>query len=103
MSSSRENPEQIPTRQNEAETRAVISEQGGVEGERKDVDVKDYPQVAEIAQALKDIEFPADKNTIIEYAKSQPQSSEILPVLEKLEDKEYMNVSDVSKAAGLVR
>jgi hypothetical protein len=43
------------------ETKAVISEQGGVLGERKEVDVKDYPKAAGIGQILKDLDFPTDK------------------------------------------
>jgi hypothetical protein len=43
-SSDREKPEQIPSKENIEETKAVVSEQGGVLGERKEVDVKDYPK-----------------------------------------------------------
>ena len=39
-------PDQIPSRQNEDETGARISEQNGVQGERKEVDVKDYSKGA---------------------------------------------------------
>ncbi len=55
----RENPEQIPSSHNEGQTKAMVSEQVRIEGERKEVDVKDYPKAATIAQVLKDLEFPA--------------------------------------------
>ena len=35
MSDKRENPEQIPGEENLGETQKVISEQGGISGERK--------------------------------------------------------------------
>lgn len=104
MSSDRENPEQIPSEENVDQTKAVVSDQGGVVGERKAVDVKDYPKAAAIGQILKDLEFPADKEKIVEYAgRARPQSEEILSDLQKIEERRYENVSDVTKAAGLVR
>ena len=100
----RDNPEQIPREESIGETKAMVSEQGGVSGERKAVDVKDYPKAAAIGQILKDLEFPADKTKILEYAKrARPQSEEIISDLQKIEEKQYENVSDVTKAAGLVR
>jgi hypothetical protein len=104
MSSDRENPEQIPSEENVGETKAMVSEQAAVAGERKVVDVKDYPKAAAIGQILKDLDFPADKKKIVEYAeRARPQSEEILSDLQKIEERQYNNVSDVTKAAGLVR
>jgi Protein of unknown function (DUF2795) len=82
----------------------MVSEQGGVLGERKEVDVKDYPKAAAIGQILKDLNFPAEKKRIIEYAeRAKPQSEEILSDLQKIEERQYENISDVTKATGLVR
>jgi Protein of unknown function (DUF2795) len=68
------------------------------------VDVKDYPKAAAIAQVLKDLKFPADKRQIIDYVeRARAQSEEILSDIQKIEDKRYESVSDVTKAAGLVR
>ncbi|MDQ4013486.1 MAG: DUF2795 domain-containing protein [Thermoproteota archaeon] len=104
MSSDRENPEQIPSEENVGETKAMVSEQAGVAGERKVVDVKDYPKAAAIGQILKDLDFPADKKKIVEYAeRARPQSEEILSDLQKIEERQYNSVSDVTKTAGLVR
>jgi uncharacterized protein DUF2795 len=103
-STSRENSQQIPSDQNTGQTKAMVSEQGGVSGERKEVDVKDYPKAAAIGQALKDLDFPADKKKIIQYAQNAtPRNEEILSDLQKIEERQYNNVSDVTKAAGLVR
>jgi uncharacterized protein DUF2795 len=100
----RENPEQIPSSHNEGHTKAMVSEQARIEGERKEVDVKDYPKAAAIAQVLKDLKFPADKKQIIDCVeRARPQSEEILSDIQKIEDKQYENVSEVTRAAGLVR
>jgi hypothetical protein len=94
----RENPEQIPSSQSEGQTEAQVSKQARVAGERKEVDVKDYPKAAAIAQVLKNLEFPADKKQIVECVeRSRPQSNEILSDIQKIEDKRYENISDVTK------
>jgi hypothetical protein len=103
-SGERENPEQMPSRENIGETNAMVSEQAGVSGQRKEVDVKDYPKAAAIGQILKDLEFPADKKKIVEHAEmARPQSEEILSDLQKIEERQYQSISDITKAAGIVR
>ncbi len=104
--SKRENNEQIPKEDDtRGKTGQVISEQSGVEGQRKEVNVESYSEVAIVGQILKDIEFPTNKNKIIEYIKQQSNvqnKEEILEKLQKLEEREYKNVSDITTAAGLV-
>ena len=99
--------EQIPSRQNEDQTQRIAKEQNQVSGERRDKEVTDFPRAAAIGQALKDLEFPADKNKIIQHLQQQsednPDCKKMVPVLEKVEDKQYANVADVTKAAGLVQ
>ena len=100
----RENPEQIPSSHDEGQTKEMVSEQARIQGERKEVDVKDYPKAAAIAQVLKDLKFPADKKQIIDCVeRARPQSEEIRSDIQKIEDKRYENVSDVTRAAGLVK
>jgi len=98
--------EQIPKEDDsQGKTGKIISEQSGVEGQRKEVNVESYSEVATVGQILKDIEFPTNKNKIIEYIKQQSNvqnKEEILAKLQKLEEREYKNVSDVTTAAGLV-
>jgi Protein of unknown function (DUF2795) len=106
----RENPDQIPRgHDTQSETGRVVSEQAGVQGQRKEVNVESYSKVAEIGQILKDMDFPADKNRIISFARQQQTSAqnnknkeEILSALQKLEEREYKNVSDVTSALGMV-
>jgi hypothetical protein len=80
----RENPEQIPSSHSEGQTEAQVSKQSRIEGERKEVDVKDYPKAAAIAQVLKDLEFPTDKKQIVDCVeRARSQSEEILPDIQK--------------------
>jgi hypothetical protein len=112
-SSKRENPNQIPQDDDtQGRTGRVVSEQAGVEGQRKEVNVESYSKVAAIGQILKDMDFPADKNRILSFARQQQSSGasnknienmeEILSALQKLEEREYKNVSDVTTALGMV-
>jgi hypothetical protein len=112
-SSKRENPNQIPQDDDtQGRTGRVVSEQAGVEGQRKEVNVESYSKVAAIGQMLKDMDFPADKNRILSFARQQQSSEasnknienrvEILSALQKLEEREYKNVSDVTTALGMV-
>ena len=110
-SSKRENPDQIPQDDDtQGKTGRVVSEQAGVQGQRKEVNVESYSKVAAIGQILKDMDFPADKNKIISFARQQQQSSgadnknreDILSALQNLEEREYKSVSDVTTSLGMV-
>jgi Protein of unknown function (DUF2795) len=110
--SKRENPDQIPQDDDtRGKTGRVISEQAGIEGQRKEVNVESYSKVAALAQILKDMDFPADKNKIIAFARQQTSGADnktaenkedILLALQKLEEREYKNVSEISTALGFV-
>src|SRR5215210_8443031 len=110
--SKRENPDQIPREDDtQGKTGRVISEQAGVQGQRKEVNVESYSKVAAVGQILKDMDFPADKNKIISFARQQGSAADnkaienredILSALQNLEEREYKNVSDVTTALGMV-
>jgi hypothetical protein len=112
-SSKRENREQIPKEDDIAGVQKAVSEQGGVEGQRKEVNVGDYAKTAALGQLLKDLDFPADKNSIIEFVQQSQQPSnittenkqKILSLLQKnLKDgNQYQNVSEVTRSAGIVQ
>jgi hypothetical protein len=104
---SRENRDQIPKEDDtQGQTGKVISDQNAIEGLRKEVAVESYSLVANIGQVLKDLEFPADKRKIIDHVNSRSSNSNekeaIISALEKLEEKSYNNVSDITMSAGLV-
>jgi len=108
----RENIEQIPKEEKMGEVQKAVSEQG-VEGQRKEVNVGDYVKTAAIGQLLKDLKFPADKNKIIQFVQlqetptniSKEKKEDILYILQKNieEGRQYQNVSEVTRAAGLVQ
>lgn len=112
-SSKRENREQIPKEDDIGGVQKAVSEQGGVEGQRKEVNVGDYAKTAALGQLLKDLDFPADKNNIIEFIQQSQKPSnittenkqEILSLLQgNLKDgNQYQNVSEVARAAGIVQ
>jgi len=109
----RENIEQIPKEEKMGEVHKAVSEQGGVEGQRKEVNVGDYVKTAAIGQLLKDLKFPADKNKIMQFVQlqetptniSKEKKEDILYILQKNieEGRQYQNVSEVTRAAGLVQ
>ena len=94
--------EQIPGSQNSGETASVISEQGGIPGQRKEVNVENYEKVASLGLIFKDFEFPANKEKIMQFVKTNVTDNELLNKLEQLPDKEYKNVAEVTHEAGLV-
>jgi hypothetical protein len=101
----RGDPSQIPKGEDvPAKVQKVVSEEAGVEGQRKEVNVESYSKVASLGQILKDLEFPTNKDKIIQFVqqRSSGDNDELLSKLTKLEDRQYKNVSDVTKAAGMV-
>jgi Protein of unknown function (DUF2795) len=104
MDSGSERPEQIPTEYNEEQTLRAVRKQSQIPGERKEKTINDFPKAAAVGQILKDLDFPADKQKIVSFVEKlkSPQSREILPVIEKLDEKRYENVSEVADATGLV-
>jgi hypothetical protein len=82
----RKNIEQIPTDDEpQGGTGKKVSEQAGIEGQRKEVNVESYSKVAKIGQMLKDVEFPIDKQKIVEHIKQKHSDSVTKEkILEKL-------------------
>ena len=101
-----ENRDQIPKSEGpESQTGKMINGQNSIEGQRKEVNVENYAMVSEIGLLLKDLDFPADKNKILEFVRGHhviQNKEKILHALDKLQDKPYSNVSDVTTSAGLV-
>src|ERR687888_399876 len=85
-----EKKQQIPTEYNEEQTLRVIRKQDRIRGESRSKTINDFPYAAAIAQVLKDLEFPADKEKIIEFVQKQqsknPQSREVLSILQQIEE-----------------
>jgi toxin FitB len=56
----------------------------------------------EIAQTLRGISFPADKQDLIEHASRNEAGEGVMGVLEELPEREYTNMADVEKAVGQI-
>ncbi len=106
MDSGNEHPGQIPTVFNEENTLQVVRKQSQIPGERKEKTINDFPGTAAIAQTLKNLHFPTNKQTIITFVKSldTPQSREVLSLIEKKLDNArlYENVSEITETMRLV-
>jgi Protein of unknown function (DUF2795) len=97
--------EQIPTEYTEEQTLRTVRKQSQIHGVgRKEKTINDFPKAAALGQILKDLHFPADKQTIVNFVKelNTPQSREILPMIEKLNEKSYESVAEIANATGLV-
>lgn len=93
-----DNKEQSQSQNIAQEHNSQITKQG-----KPDENVTDFSRIAAAIEGLlKTFEFPTDTNRIIEcvqFQSSSPDSDKILPILQKIEEKQYGNVSDVIKAA----
>jgi hypothetical protein len=64
--------DQIPTEHGpEGQTSQIISEQNVNERQSKEINVESYSDVAEIGQILKDLEFPARKDKILDFIRDK--------------------------------
>ncbi|MEA5577261.1 DUF2795 domain-containing protein [Anabaena sp. UHCC 0451] len=58
----------------------------------------------EVQKHLKGVDYPADKQVLIEQAKKQGADREVISLLDKLpEDEEYDNPADLNKAIGEIQ
>jgi hypothetical protein len=103
--------QQIPTEQNKEQTEKIIQKQDQVPGEKRDDEiVTNFPEAAAMGRILVHVGFPADKDKIIQFVQKQQESNpecrfdckEILPLLQKIEERDYENAFEVTRAAGLV-
>jgi hypothetical protein len=86
-----------------SEAQDTVNKQEFVEGQRKEIDVKDYAEAQTLGQVLKDLEFPATKNQIITFVEQHELNNELLTKLRDIQEKEYRNVSEVAQASGIAR
>ena len=80
----------------------IVNRQDEISGQRKEVNVENYGEASSIGQILKDLEFPANKHKIIEFARSKNCDENSIKKLEQIEDKEYRNTAEVTTATGIV-
>lgn len=69
---------------------------------KKESSSQNYKRVETLSQILKDFEFPDEKDKVLNFIKNKIDDKDLIKKLEKIEDKEYINISEVSYEAGLV-
>ncbi len=55
---------------------------------------------ADVERAIRGIDFPADRNDLIEQARSNKAKSDVINILQNLPRNEFKSPIDVSKAFG---
>lgn len=58
---------------------------------------------ANVSSYLKNIDFPANQDQLIEHAQGNGADSEVLEIIRNMPEQEYRNMADVMKAYGDVR
>jgi len=53
--------------------------------------------MADVEHAIKGINFPKNKNEVIQYAKNNKASNEIVADLQELPDRTYNNAADLAQ------
>jgi Protein of unknown function (DUF2795) len=86
-----------------SEAQDTANKQEFVEGQRKEIDVKDYAEVQTLGQVLKDLEFPATKNQIVTFVERHDRNNVLLTKLKDIQEKEYRNVFEVAQASSIAR
>jgi len=51
--------------------------------------------IANVTEHLEDIDFPKDKDDLIEYARDRNAPDRVIEILEKLPDQVYVGMGDV--------
>jgi hypothetical protein len=102
----RTNPD-IASKNSERQITDNVTRQDMLHGQKRTKIVSDFRYATVIAQLLKDFDFPAHKNTIIQYILDQESESinsrEVLSLLQQIQEKYYKNVSDIMQSLDLVR
>ena len=104
--SNNKDKQQVPTEYNQEQTLRTVRKQDKVPGQSRSKTINDFPYAATIGRTLKSLEFPANKDKILQYLQQKqstnPESNEVLSILQQIEEREYSNVADITKATGLV-
>ncbi|HAR63566.1 MAG: DUF2795 domain-containing protein [Candidatus Margulisiibacteriota bacterium] len=57
---------------------------------------------AMVEKALAGIDYPADKSKMLQFAKERNASSEVLDVLNRMQDRQYTSAADLARGVGEV-
>jgi len=68
--------------------------------EQVDTDYVKGGSATDITYSLKGMDFPAEKRALIQHASEHSANKEVLVRLDKIEDRVYDNLADVTKQVG---
>ncbi|MBE9197765.1 MULTISPECIES: DUF2795 domain-containing protein [unclassified Nodularia (in: cyanobacteria)] len=57
----------------------------------------------DISRSLSGIDFPANKEDLVNHAREKKANKEIIDILQQMPDQEYNNMADVEHAFGQVK
>jgi hypothetical protein len=72
-----------------------------VEGQKNEVNLREYVDVTLLERILKDLNFPANKNHVVSFVREKGCYQQLVATLKRIENKRYSNVIEVFKASGL--
>ncbi|MBE0568145.1 MAG: DUF2795 domain-containing protein [Deltaproteobacteria bacterium] len=68
--------------------------------EHKEISYVKGGSAIDFTYSLRGMDFPADKSALIDHARKQSANEEVLDRLDKIEDRVYDNIADVTKQVG---
>jgi hypothetical protein len=68
--------------------------------EHEETDYVKGGSAIDFTYSLRGMKFPAEKSVIMNYAREQSANEEVLDRLDKIEDRVYDNIADVTKQVG---
>lgn len=57
----------------------------------------------DISKSLSGIDFPANKNNLVNHARQKNASQEVIDVLQSMPEQDYENMADVEHAFGEIK
>jgi hypothetical protein len=80
-----------------------VKKEVSISGQEKDMKVMNYPSTGDLANILKGLKYPTDRDTIVNSVIGRNTDKSISELLGQIEDKAYNNASEVVYATGLVK
>lgn len=68
--------------------------------EHTDIDYAKGGSASDIAYSLRGMMFPAEKEALLQHAREHSANREVMNRLNKIEDREYDDIVDVTKQVG---
>jgi Protein of unknown function (DUF2795) len=79
-------------------SRGTANRQEFVEGQKKEINLRDYVDPTLLEQLLKELRFPANKNQVVSLVREKGEYRQVVVTLKKIENKMYSNVAEVINA-----